>query len=191
MLGEREFTTEEVARYCGVTRPAVVSWITQNLLPARKTAGGHRRVLRPHLARFLEQQGYEVPPDVSRMRPLLFAVEGDPVRAEVLAALFAQDFDVQAWPAAIDVLLTLGTMRPDVLVVAIPMAALDGARVLLASSRSAATENTLRVAVVARSEQASSARRQGAEIAFSRDQLDKLYAAVLARVSDRQRRRVI
>ncbi|MDB4931969.1 MAG: binding domain, excisionase family, partial [Myxococcaceae bacterium] len=138
MLGEREFTTEEVAGYCGVTRPAVVSWIAQSLLPAHKTAGGHRRVLRNDLARFLEHQGYEVPPEVARARPLLFAVEGEAVRIEVLAAVFAQDFEVHPWPAGVELLLALGVQRPDVLVAALPMAALDGARLLLAASRSAA-----------------------------------------------------
>jgi len=191
MLGEREFTSEEVARYCGVTRPAVVSWIDRSLLPAHRTGGGHRRILRPDLARFLEQQGYEVPPEVSRVRPLLFAVGGDPVSADVLAGVFAQDFEVHAAAASIDVLLSLGTLRPDVLVAAIPMPALDGARLLLAASRSPAMADTLRVAVVARSDQATSARRQGAELAFPCDRLGELYAAVLARVSDRQRRQMV
>jgi excisionase family DNA binding protein len=191
MLGEREFTTEEVARYCGVTRPAVVSWITQGLLPAHKTPGGHRRVLRNDLARFLEHQGYEVPPEVARVRPLLFAVEGEAVRIEVLAAIFAQDFEVHPWPASIELLLALGVHRPDVLVAALPMASLDGARLLLAASRSEATAGTLRAAVVARSDDVKAARRAGAEVAFARDRLDALYAAVVARVSDRQRRQVV
>lgn len=191
MLGEREFTSEEVARYCGVTRPAVVSWIKQALLPARKTAGGHRRVLRPDLARFLEQQGYEIPQEVSRVRPVLFALGGEPVSSEALAGVFAQDFEVHAWPASIEVILALGAVRPDVLVMALPMAALDGPRLLLAVSRSAATVDTLRVAVVAGADQVTSARRQGAEVAFPRERLDELYAAVVARVSDRQRRQVV
>jgi excisionase family DNA binding protein len=191
MLGEREFTTEEVARYCGVTRPAVVSWIAQSLLPARRTDGGHRRVLRPDLARFLEGQGYEVPPEVSRVRPLLFAVEGEPLSAEALAGAFAQDFEVHAGPATLDALLSLGALRPDVLVVAIPMPVLDAARLLQAVARSPATVDTLRAAVVARPDQVTSARRQGAELAFPRARLDALYAAVVARVSDRQRRQVV
>lgn len=188
MLGEREFTTEEIARYCGVTRPAVVSWIAQSLLPARRTAGGHRRVLRPDLARFLQQQGYAVPPEVLRARPLLFAVEGDAAGAEALAGVFAQDFEVHAGPASIDVLLELGAMRPDVLVAALPMAGLDGARLLLAVSRSPAMAGTLRAAVVARADQVAGARAQGAELAFACDRLGALHAAVVARVSDRQRR---
>jgi excisionase family DNA binding protein len=191
MLGEREFTTEEVAGYCGVTRPAVVSWIEQSLLPARRTAGGHRRVLRDDLARFLGHQGYVVPPEVSRVRPLLFVVEGDAAPVEVVAAAFAQDFEVQAWPASIDALLAIGSERPDVLVVTLPMAALDGARLLMAASRSAATASTLRAAVVRRASEVKAARGYGAELAFACDRLDALYRAVLARVSDRQRRQMV
>ena len=191
MLGEREFTSEEVARYCGVTRPAVVSWIDRSLLPAHRTGGGHRRILRPDLARFLEQQGYEVPPEVERVRPLLFVVEGDAVTPEAIAAVFSSDFEVLAWPASIDVLLALGAMRPDVLVAALPMAALDGARLLRAAARSAATADTLRVAVVSRPDEVKAARGYGAQLAFARDRLDALPGAVLARVSDRQRRQVV
>ena len=191
MLGEREFTTEDVARYCGVTRPAVVSWIAQGLLPAHKTVGGHRRVLRSDLARFLDHQGYEVPPEVERVRPLLFVVEGDAVTPEAVAAVFSPDFEVLAWPASIDVLLALGAMRPDVLVAALPMAALDGARLLRAAARSAATADTLRVAVVSRPDEVKAARGYGAQLAFVRDRLDALRDAVLARVSDRQRRQVV
>ena len=152
MLGEREFTTEDVARYCGVTRPAVVSWIAQGLLPAHKTVGGHRRVLRSDLARFLDHQGYEVPPEVERVRPLLFVVEGDAVTPDAVAAVFSPDFEVLAWPASIDVLLALGAMRPD---------------------------------------EVKAARGYGAQLAFVRDRLDALRDAVLARVSDRQRRQVV
>jgi len=71
------------------------------------------------------------------------------------------------------------------------MPALDGARLLLAASRSPAMADTLRVAVVARADQATSARRQGAQIAFPCDRLGELYAAVVARVSDRQRRQMV
>ena len=191
MLGEREFTTEEVAGYCGVTRPAVVAWITRSLLPARKTAGGHRRVLRSDLARFLERQGYAVPLEVARVRPLLVAVEGEPLGASVLARLFAKDFDVHPTPGSIDALLALGTLRPDVLVLALPLVSLDGARLLLAVSRSPATADTLRVAVVARADEVDGARALGAEIAFDRGHLDGLYAAVVARLTERQRRAAV
>ena len=110
---------------------------------------------------------------------------------EAVAAVFSPDFEVLAWPASIDVLLALGAMRPDVLVAALPMAALDGARLLRAAARSAATADTLRVAVVSRPDEVKAARGYGAQLAFVRERLDALRGAVLARVSDRQRRQVV
>lgn len=191
MLGEREFTTEEVARYCGVSRPAVVSWIAQSLLPARSTQGGHRRVLRPDLARFLQQQGYEVPPEVTRVRPLMFVVGGESLDAEALAGVFAQDFEVRTWQPSVELLLGLGAQRPDVLVAAVPMPALDGARLMRAVARSPATEGMLRVAVVTHDDEAAGARRAGADLACVAGRPDELYAAVVRRVSELQRRQVV
>lgn len=191
MLGEREFTTEEVAQYCGVSRPAVVSWIAQSLLPARHTQGGHRRVLRPDLARFLQQQGYEVPPEVTRVRPLLFAVEGDALGSEALAGVFAQDFEVRAWQPSLELLLALGALKPDVLVAVVPMPVIDGARLLRAAARSPSMQGMMRVVVVAHGDEADGARRNGADLACVADRLDELYAAVVRRVSERQRRQVV
>lgn len=191
MLGEREFTTEEVARYCGVSRPAVVAWIARALLPARATPGGHRRVSRSDLARFLQQQGYELPPEVTRERPMLFAVEGESVGAEALAAIFARDFDVRAWQPSVELMLALGAARPDVLIVALPAPSLDGARLLRAAARSPALEDTLHVAVVTHDDEAAGARRLGAQLAGVGGRLDELHAAVVRAVSERQRRRVL
>ena len=191
MFGEREFTTEEIARYFGVSRPAVVSWITREMLPAHRTDGGHRRVLRSDLARFLEHQGYVVPPEVLRERPLVYAVEGEPIGADALAAVFAEGFDVRPWQPSIELLLALGANAPDVLVAAIPLRSLDGSQLLRAASRSPAVRDTLRVAVVTHEDEVPGAKRMGAQLAFSRGSLGNLRESVVRRICDRQRRRVL
>ncbi len=190
MFGQREFTTEEVARYFGVSRPAVVSWIAREMLPAHRTAGGHRRVLRSDLARFLVHQGYAVPPEVQRERPQVFAVEGEPLGAAGLSAVFGDGFDVRPWQPSLEMLLTLGAAAPDVLVVALPLRSLDGTQLLRAAARSPSLRDTLRVAVVTHDDEVPGARRMGAELAASRGSLGSLREAVVQRVCERQRRSV-
>ena len=49
----------------------------------------------------------------------------------------------------------------------------------------------MRVVVVAHGDEADGARRNGADLACVADRLDELYAAVVRRVSERQRRQVV
>ncbi len=54
------FTTQEVASILKVTRMAVRNWIIKGRLTASLTPGGHRRVEREELKRFLKSLGYPV-----------------------------------------------------------------------------------------------------------------------------------
>jgi excisionase family DNA binding protein len=50
-------TTTEAARLAGVGASSVKRWADQNLIRCVKTAGGHRRILRGDLERFLREHG--------------------------------------------------------------------------------------------------------------------------------------
>lgn len=57
MRGNSEIlTTHEAARLLRVTPMTVIRWIDKGLLPAFKTAGGHRRMHRADFERFCEQR---------------------------------------------------------------------------------------------------------------------------------------
>lgn len=51
------FTTNDIAQICKVTRQTVINWIKSGNLQAVQTPGGHRRVSREELLRFLEEKG--------------------------------------------------------------------------------------------------------------------------------------
>jgi excisionase family DNA binding protein len=63
-IGDRDrkevFSTHEAARVCRVTPMTVIRWIEEGRIPAFKTAGGHRRILRPDLFAFCRQRGIPV-----------------------------------------------------------------------------------------------------------------------------------
>ncbi len=55
--GKDIFSTHDAARVCRVTPMTVIRWIKEGKIPAFKTAGGHRRILRQDLDRFCRSRG--------------------------------------------------------------------------------------------------------------------------------------
>lgn len=53
------FTTFEISQFCNVFITTVANWIDEGKLPAYRTPGGHRRVMRKDLLDFLAK--YEMP----------------------------------------------------------------------------------------------------------------------------------
>jgi excisionase family DNA binding protein len=104
MLADREFTTEEIARMCGVSRPAVVEWIRRGLLVSRTTEGGHRRVPRRDLALFLEAHGYALPRSVERRRPLVFLVDDERTFRGAVAEALGDDYELRGFAFGPEVL---------------------------------------------------------------------------------------
>ena len=52
------FTTHDIAQMLNVTRVTVRNWIIKGRLDATTTPGGHRRISRKELIRFMEENGY-------------------------------------------------------------------------------------------------------------------------------------
>jgi len=188
MLGEREFTTEEIAQICGVSRPAVVEWVTRGLLPARLTEGGHRRVARSTLSAFLGKQGYRIPRDVARERPLVFVIDDEPIWRGTVQNYLDGDFDVVTFAPGVEVFLAMGAQQPDVVILDLHLPGIDALHVLEAISRASSLQDTLRVALVPHEEEISAARRAGAHMSVSKARASELPQLVARLVGDHQRR---
>ena len=189
MLGEREFTTEEIAQFCGVSRPAVVEWITRGLLPARLTEGGHRRVARPALAQFLATHGYRMPVEVARERPLVFVINGDPLWRDTIQSRLEPDFEVRSFSPDPGALLVCGEQRPDVILFDMYMPGMSGLQLLKAFTTAGMLRDSLFIALTAYDEEVASARRYGAHHAIPRARVaSDLYTVLVKLVSKAQRR---
>jgi excisionase family DNA binding protein len=55
------FTTHQVAKMLGVSLPTIINWCNQDRLFAHRTPGGHRRIGRDEILRFVAVHGYPVP----------------------------------------------------------------------------------------------------------------------------------
>lgn len=54
---KESFTTQDVATILGITRVTVRNWVLKGYLKAETTKGGHRRISRGELERFLASRG--------------------------------------------------------------------------------------------------------------------------------------
>ena len=55
METKQSFSTSEVAKYCHVTADTIRKWAEANRITVFKTPGGHRRIRRDDLIRFLRE----------------------------------------------------------------------------------------------------------------------------------------
>lgn len=122
-------TTFETAALCHVNPLSVRNWIDQGKLPAYRTPGGHRRVLREDLEGFLRQHG--IPLDVSST-PRILIVDDEKaivglVERSVLEAL--PTAQVESASNGFDAGQKIHTFRPDLIVLDLKMPGLDGFQV--------------------------------------------------------------
>src|SRR5215813_11290574 len=77
-------STHDAARICRVTPMTVIRWIKEGKIPAFKTAGGHRRILRADLTRFCKARAIPFALDDDDAARVLI-IDADPAVREAVA----------------------------------------------------------------------------------------------------------
>lgn len=62
---KQEFKTSDVAKIFNLTNNAVINWIKSGKLPAYETGGGHYRIMREDLIKFIENTGKPLPEELN------------------------------------------------------------------------------------------------------------------------------
>lgn len=143
-----DFSSED---YCGTTYAAkllglsvatVQSLVEKGEIEAWKTLGGHRRIALRSISVYQEKSGKKMlraqPSPGSRLRVMV--VEDDENARELYRCNFEEwnlRIDCTWMPSAIDAMMDIASMRPDLLITDLSMPGLDGLEMLKALKRNA------------------------------------------------------
>ena len=77
METKQSFSTSEVARYCHVTADTIRKWAEAGRIQVFKTPGGHRRIRREDLIRFLRENSIPVHEDLDNSGVKILVVDDE------------------------------------------------------------------------------------------------------------------
>jgi excisionase family DNA binding protein len=142
----------EAARHCRVSRFTVLKWVRDGKLKAFTTPGGHHRIERADLVRFLEDHGFPVPgvltePDL----PRVLLVDDEVGVTDFLARALKTDpdasYDVVTTQCGYEACILVGEKSPDLVVLDIKMPGIDGVEVCRRILSNPASRSTHVIAV--------------------------------------------
>lgn len=126
-------STREAAQLLGVALRTVQLWVESGVLPAWKTAGGHRRIPRTAVEALLEsrRQAVSGQPKTAGFKLLVVEDEVDLLKLYRMQ-IESWDLPVQLITAAngFEGLVRIGEARPDLLVTDLNMPGMDGFRMI-------------------------------------------------------------
>src|SRR5262245_63535257 len=81
------YTTFETARLCQVSPLSIINWVNAGRLAAFRTPGGHRRIRRDDLVRFMRENGMPLPEELREGsgRPRVLVVDDEQAIRDVIA----------------------------------------------------------------------------------------------------------
>lgn len=126
---KQSFSTSEVARYCHVTADTIRKWAEAGRIKVFKTPGGHRRIRREELLRFLRENSIPVHADLSSMGVKVLIVDEDPSVVNVVTRFLERaqnNFIVHAASDGFEAGVQVATFRPDIVFLQLSLPGMDG-----------------------------------------------------------------
>lgn len=129
-------STREAAELLGVAMRTVQLWVESGVLPAWKTAGGHRRISRAAVNRLQaeRQTAISMPPAASAMNPLkLLVVEDEPDLLRLMTLViegWGLPLTLSTATNGFEALVRMGESHPDIVITDLNMPGMDGFRMI-------------------------------------------------------------
>lgn len=142
---ESLLTSYQVGSLLQVNPSSVNKWVKDGRIPAFRTPGGHRRIRAADLVAFLEEHSMPVPATLNNAaKRRLLIVDDDPKQLSALKRLLKAHknrLEVRYATNGIDALVQVGAFKPQVVLLDVYMAELDGIEVCRRLRDNPQTEN--------------------------------------------------
>lgn len=129
MENKQSFSTSEVARFCHVTPDTVRKWAEAGKVTVFKTPGGHRRIRRDDLVRFLRENSIPLPDDLRHDGVRVLVVDDERGIVETIQQFFqhaGRHFEVAVAQDGFDAGHRVGTFQPGIVFLDLRLPGLDG-----------------------------------------------------------------
>ncbi len=149
METKQSFSTSEVAKYCHVTADTIRKWAEAGRITVFKTPGGHRRIRREDLMRFLRENSIPLHGDLREDGIKVLVVDDEKSVVAVIRRFLDRaksPFEVRIASDGFEVGQQVGIFRPNVVFLDIRLPGIDGFEVC---RRIKATEDGSAINIIA------------------------------------------
>ncbi|MBP8129771.1 MAG: response regulator [Candidatus Hydrogenedentes bacterium] len=129
METKQSFSTSEVARYCHVTADTIRKWAEAGRIQVFKTPGGHRRIRREDLVRFLRDNSIPIHEDLDNSGVKVLVVDDEKSVISVVRRFLERaqtPFQIEVALDGFDAGQQVATFKPDVIFLDLRLPGLDG-----------------------------------------------------------------
>ena len=123
-------TLSQACKYCKVSTKTIINWIEAGELSALKTAGGHRRIKKDDLDKFLKKKGLSLPEGIKiEERKKILVVDDDRIIVETIVQALEEDeygYDLISAADGFEAGLQVSHFKPDLLILDIMMPDING-----------------------------------------------------------------
>ena len=129
METKQSFSTSEVAKYCHVTADTIRKWAEAGRIRVFKTPGGHRRIRREALLKFLRENNIPVHDDLDDSGVRILIVDDEKAVISVVRRFLERSqapFEIEVAMDGYDAGHQVATFRPDVVFLDLKLPGLDG-----------------------------------------------------------------
>jgi excisionase family DNA binding protein len=123
-------TVSQASKYCKVSTKTLINWIETGGLSALTTAGGHRRIKKDDLDKFLKEKALPLPGEVKTgERKKILVVDDDRIIVETIVQALEEDeygYDLISAADGFEAGLQVSHFKPDLLILDINMPDING-----------------------------------------------------------------
>ncbi|MBW7864384.1 MAG: response regulator [Candidatus Hydrogenedentes bacterium] len=129
MEAKQSFSTSQVAKFCHVTADTIRKWAEAGRIRVFKTPGGHRRIRRDDLIRFLRDNNIPMHEDLDNSGVRLLVVDDEKAVISVIRRFLERantPFQIEVAMDGFDAGHQVATFKPDIIFLDLRLPGIDG-----------------------------------------------------------------